>query len=158
MRIGTVTGDEPFDRGRVVMRIARAAIILFVMLDSVRPSASGDTLNEGTAHDCAVAALQCSEVALRRYALSSSETAEKVADVAFEKCSDEWGRYAEFSGKSMDNSAALMEAQANCEKKMGPDCPTKLPGSIYTLQAAKRAFLATAVTEVFDIRAEAKRN
>jgi hypothetical protein len=140
------------------VRIKCAAVVLVIMLNSVRPSISGDTLNEGIAHEYMVDAFQCSETALRRYALSSSETAEKVADVAFEKCSDEWSRYAEFSGKLMGSSATSKEAQANCEKLRGSECPMKLPGSFYMIQAAKRTFLSKAVTEVFDIRADAKKD
>jgi len=139
------------------MQIRCAAVVLFVMLSSVGPSISGDTLNDGIAHEYAVDAFQCSEAALRRYALLSSETAEKVADVAFEKCSDEWSRYAEFSGKLMDSSATSKEERANCERLRGSECPTKLPGSFYMIQAASR-FLSKAVTEVFDIRADAKKD
>jgi hypothetical protein len=137
------------------MGIKCAAVVLFVLLNSVRPSISGDTLNEGIAHEYAVEAFQCSEAALTRYALLSSEAAEKVADVAFEKCSDKWTRYAEFSGKMMDSSTSK-GAQANCEKMRGADCQTALPGSVYLIQAAKRS--SKAVTEVFDIRAEAKKD
>jgi hypothetical protein len=36
-------------------------------------------------------AKKCSDDALRRYALSNAEPAEKVAAIAFEKCSDQWG-------------------------------------------------------------------
>jgi hypothetical protein len=140
------------------MRMKYAAVVLFLILSGIRPSISGDALNEAIAHEYSVDAFQCSETALRQYALSSSETAEKVADAAFEKCSDKWGRYAEFSGKIMESSAVSKEAQANCEKMRGAECPTKLPGSVYMIQAAKRTFLATAVTEVFDIRADAKKN
>ena len=67
-------------------------------------------------------------------------------------------RYAEFSGKLMDGSATSKEAQANCEKMGGADCPTALPGNVYMIQAAKRTFLSKAVTEVFDIRADAKKD
>jgi len=143
--------------GTVLYGIKRAGVVLVVMLNSLCPSISGDTLNEGIAHEYAVEAFQCSEAALRRYALLSSEEAEKVADVAFEKCSDKWSRYVEFSGKSMASTPSK-EAQANCEKMRGADCPTALAGSVYLMQAAKRTFLATAVTEVFDIRADAKKN
>jgi hypothetical protein len=139
------------------MVIKRSAVILFVMLNNVQPSMSGDTVNEGIAHEYAVDAFQCSEAALRRYALSSSEAAEKVADVAFEKCSDKWSRFAEISGKLVDSDTPR-DAQENCEKTRGADCPTPLPGSVYLMQAAKRTFLSTAVTEVFDIRANAKKN
>jgi 23S rRNA maturation mini-RNase III len=139
------------------MRMKYAAVVLFLILSSIRPSISGDALYEAIAHEYIVDAFQCSETALRQYALSSSETAEKVADAAFEKCSDKWSKYAEFSGKSMDSSATLKQAQANCEKMRGSECPSALPGSLYLIQAAKRTFLYKAVTEVFDIRAEAKK-
>ena len=73
------------------MRTEFAAVVLLIVLNSVRPSVSGDTLNEDIAHEYMVDAFKCSETALRRYALLSSEAAEKVAGVAFEKCSDKLG-------------------------------------------------------------------
>jgi hypothetical protein len=100
-------------------------------------------------------ARQCSETALRRYALSSQDPAEKVAQAAFNKCSEQWGRLADVSGRRMDADPITQETQKNCIKYQGDKCPPKLPGRFYVLRAEEAQFTYSATTEVFDIRAEA---
>jgi hypothetical protein len=101
-------------------------------------------------------AKQCSEAGLTSYALSSAEPVEKIAEMAFRKCSDKWSQAVDPVGKQMDASPALQEAQENCIKKLGPSsCPARLPSSVYLMNAAQRTFQYEAVTKVFDIRANA---
>ena len=77
-------------------------------------------------------AKQCSEAALTSYALSSAEPAEKIAEMAFRKCSDKWSEALDPVGKQMDANPELQEAQENCIKKLGPSsCPAPLPSSVY---------------------------
>jgi hypothetical protein len=102
-----------------------------------------------------MAAQQCSETALRRYALSSTDPAEKVAEAAFEKCRELWRIPAEIEGREADTSVAMREGQKNCERLRGSSCPPALPYSVYLLNAAERQFVVNASTKVFDIRAEA---
>jgi hypothetical protein len=136
----------------------RLVSILPVMLAFVTPGLAQDTLDESIAHELAIDAFQCSEAALKPSALADSAVAEVVADAAFEKCSDKWTKYAEFGGKMLDSSGLLKEAQSTCEKARGLDCPAHPSGKYYALQAARRTFLAKAVTLVLDIRADAKKN
>jgi hypothetical protein len=101
-------------------------------------------------------AVRCSKAALRQYALTTSEPAEKVADAAFDKCSEKWGQAAELAGKDPQVISMTAQAQANCIKKLGTDaCPPPMPYSFYFMEAAKRTFRHDAVIEVFDARAEA---
>jgi hypothetical protein len=98
-------------------------------------------------------AKQCSEAALTSYALSSAEPAEKIAEMAFRKCSDKWRRAVEPVGQEMDASPVLKEAQENCIKKLGSSsCPAPLPSIVVLMNAAQRTFQYEAVTKVFDIR------
>jgi hypothetical protein len=100
-------------------------------------------------------AKQCSEAALTSYALPSAEPAEKIAEMAFRKCSDKWRQAVDPVGKQMDANPALQEAQENCIKKLGPSaCPAPLPSIVYLMNAAQRTFQYEAVTKVFDIRAK----
>jgi hypothetical protein len=102
-------------------------------------------------------AKKCSDDALRRYALSNAEPAEKVAAIAFEKCSDQWERAALANAKIMDASPVLKEAQENCVKKLGSSCPPARPSIVYLMDALRRTFQHDAIIQVFDIRAEASR-
>jgi hypothetical protein len=131
-------------------------VTLCVGVALVAPARAEDTLNDSIAHELAIDAFQCSSAALKQYALVGTEAADSVADAAFEKCLDKWVKYADYGGKILDSSGLLKEAQSNCEKLRGLDCPTRLPGSYYTLQAAKRTFVAKAVAQVLDIRTAAK--
>lgn len=101
-------------------------------------------------------ALQCSKAALRQYALFTSEPAEKIADVAFDKCAEKWRKAAEAAGENSQIISMTAQAQANCIKKLGTDaCPPPKPYSFYFMEATKRTFKHDAVIEVFDIRAGA---
>jgi hypothetical protein len=101
-------------------------------------------------------AKQCSEAALTSYALSSAEPAEKIAEMAFRKCSDKWSEAVDPVGQQMDASPAHKEAQENCVRMLGPSsCPVSLPSSVYLMNAAQRTFQYEAETKVFDIRAKA---
>lgn len=101
-------------------------------------------------------AKQCSEDALNSYALSSSEPAEKIAEIAFRKCSDKWREALEPVGQQMDASPTLKEAHETCIKKLGPSsCPAPLPSILHLMNAAQQTFQYDAVTKVFDIRAKA---
>ena len=102
-----------------------------------------------------VDAMQCSESALRRYALSSADPAEKVTQAAFDKCIDLWRRYGESVGRRIDASAETIETQKNCKKFYRNNCPVKLPASLDVINAAEEFFVHDATIEVFDIRAAA---
>jgi hypothetical protein len=96
--------------------------------------------NSAQCGDAFDAARKCSEVALRRYALTSMDTAEKVAQAAFDKCADLWGAAAQELAGELPRSADPMDP-ANRRLIAG--------------KAVERGFLAKATVEVFDIRAEA---
>ncbi|MET4418314.1 hypothetical protein ABIB09_000694 [Bradyrhizobium sp. RT3a] len=64
-------------------------------------------------------AQQCSEAALNSYALSSAEPAEKIAEIAFQKCAERWRKAFEPVGQQMDANPAVREAQETCIKKIG---------------------------------------
>jgi hypothetical protein len=99
-------------------------------------------------------AQQCSETALRRYALSSADPAEKVAEAAFDKCKEPWNRFAEALGSRVDTETR--EAQKNCVKYRGLspwECSGH--GSAIVFNRERELFVRDATTEVFDIRAEA---
>jgi hypothetical protein len=90
------------------------------------------------------AAQKCSEIALRRYALTSMDTAEKVAQAAFDKCADLWGYAAQEIAKEM---ASKLPHSA--------DPMDGLKSRLIADKAVERQFLAKATVKVFDIRAEA---
>lgn len=144
MHSGSGKGDRAV---RITMRWLLSTAVLL--------SSAGVRAETDAEHQLWVAAQQCSETALRRYALSSTEPAEKVAEAAFDKCKDLWQRPTEIEGPKLDASVTLREAQKNCEKLLGSSCPSALPSSFYLMNAARRQFVAHASTEVFDIRAEA---
>jgi hypothetical protein len=131
------------------MRLTLTLSALLIAMSFVRPAVADDAL-WGEAK-------KCSGAALRRYALSNAGAAEKVAAIAFEKCSDQWEKAAEVNAKTMDASPALKEAQENCVKKLGTSCPPALPSIIYIMDALRRTFQHDAIIQVFDIRAEASR-
>jgi hypothetical protein len=115
-------------------------------------------VNRATAGDVLLAdALQCSNATLNQYALSSTDPAEKVAEAAFEKCSDRWREAAEALSRSDQvGNSQVKEAYENCLKKLGYDyCHPTLPPSGYYLNAARRQFEHDAAVKVFDIRAKA---
>jgi hypothetical protein len=103
------------------------------------------------------AAQQCSETVLRRYALSSADSAEKVAQAAFYKCSELWARFADIAGRRVDADPDVQKSHKWClEYPNSPRCPPlRLPSSSYVMDAAHDMFTYKAATEVFDIRAEA---
>ena len=137
---------EPERRKPVRLSVAAAAALLVVLTGC----------HTATAQDAFADALQCSKAALTAYALSSSEPAEKIADVAFDKCSEKWSRAAELAGRDPAVSRTTAEAQENCIKKLGAAaCPNPLPYRVYLTEAAKRTFRHDAVIEVFDLRAKA---
>jgi hypothetical protein len=127
--------------------LAMTGLVRLAVAEDVRPPPRLDPVAD---------AKQCSEAALTSYALSSAEPAEKIAEMAFRKCSDKWSQAVDPVGKQMDASPALQEAQENCIKKLGPSsCPVPLPSSVYLMNAAQQTFQYEAVTKVFDIRAKA---
>jgi hypothetical protein len=88
--------------------------------------------------------------------LSSAEPAEKIGEIAFQKCSEKWREAFDPVGKQMDASPALKEAQENCIKRLGPSsCPAPLPSIVHLMNAAQRTFQHDAVIKVFDLRANA---
>jgi hypothetical protein len=109
------------------------------------------------ADDITSDAIRCSKAALKQYALATSDPAEKVADAAFEKCSEKWRQAAaELASKDPQIESTTKEAHANCIKRLGTDsCPPPMPYTFYLVEAAKRTFKHDAVIEVFDARAEA---
>jgi hypothetical protein len=86
------------------------------------------------------AARKCSEVALHRYALTSMDSAQKVAQAAFDKCADLWGAAAQELSEELPRSDDPMDV---------------VKRRLIAGEAAERGFLAKATDEVFDIRAEA---
>jgi hypothetical protein len=131
-----------------------AALVLLSLLRPVlcfEPGLSADELR------LRETAQQCSEAALRRYALSSADPAEKVAEAAFDKCKEPWNRFAEALGRRVEASAEMREARKNCVKYRGlspSECSG--PGSaFYAFDSERKRFVHDAFTEVFDIRAEA---
>jgi hypothetical protein len=99
------------------------------------------------------AAQECSGTALRRYALSSTDPAEKIAEAAFDKCIDLWQRATDIDAPDVEAVGA--EAQRNCKRLRGSACPPSLPATVYLMDAARRSFVAQATPTVFDVRAEA---
>jgi hypothetical protein len=130
------------------MRLSAAtATTLLGILCSVCTAAAEDAYSD---------ALQCSEAALTRFALSSSDTAESIADMAFDKCSDKWELAAEIAVRNPNVSHLTAEAQDNCIKQLGvAACAQPLPPNVSYMQGAKRLFRHQAATEVLDIRAKA---
>ena len=55
-------------------------------------------------------AKQCSEAALATYALSSAESAEKIAEMAFRKCADKWRQAFDPVGQEMDGKPPRRDA------------------------------------------------
>jgi hypothetical protein len=158
--LGALFNVRLCERFYLAIRVLNCRLVsaLLVVLAFVTPGLAQDTLDESIAHELASDAFQCSDAALKLYALADSETTEIVADAAFEKCSDKWTKYAEFGGEMLDSSGLLKEAQSTCEKARGLNCPAHPSGSYYALQAARRTFLAKAEKLVLEIRADAKKN
>jgi hypothetical protein len=99
-------------------------------------------------------AKKCSAAAVKTYALSNAEPAEKVAEMAFEKCSEEWRKATDWTEKGMQKE--IQVARDDCVKKLGEAaCPTPVPFNIRLMNAARRTFVHNAAIEVFDIRASA---
>ncbi|TPW00436.1 MAG: hypothetical protein USCAAHI_00113 [Beijerinckiaceae bacterium] len=70
---------------------ARTTIYAALVLLSVRgPALCGETDLSADELQLRETAQQRSETVLRRYALSSAELAEKVAEAAFDKCKEPW--------------------------------------------------------------------
>jgi hypothetical protein len=135
--------------GTMETRLTLTLSALLIAASIVRPAIADDALW--------AEAKKCSDDALRRYALSNAEPAEKVTAIAFEKCSDQWERAALANAKIMDTSPVLKEAQENCVKKLGSSCPPARPSIVYLMDALRRTFQHDAIIQVFDIRAEASR-
>jgi hypothetical protein len=128
-----------------------------VLLSLLRPVLCGEPGLSADELQLRETAQQCSEAALRRYALSSADPAEKVAEAAFDKCKEPWNRFAEALGRRVEASAGMREARKNCVKYKGlsaPECSGP-PASFYAFDAERKRFVHDAFTEVFDIRAEA---
>jgi hypothetical protein len=129
-----------------------------VLLSLLRPVLCGETGLSADELQLRETAQQCSETALRRYALSSAEPAEKVAEAAFDKCKEPWNRFAEALGRRIEASAESMEARKKCVKYKGlsvPECSVTGTTSVYVFTSERQRFVHDASTEVFDIRAEA---
>jgi len=129
--------------------MAKPLVLVFVILLATsvnRATAAADALRAD--------ALQCSNAALNQYALSSADPAEKVAEAAFEKCSDRWKEAAEaLSRDDQVGNSQSQEADENClTTKLGY---TYCPPSLYYLNAARQQFEHDAVVKVFEIRAKA---
>jgi len=85
-------------------------------------------------------AQNCSEAALHRYALSSTETAHEIAQAAYDKCATLWGDVAqEMAGPQLPGETG----QEFVKRLLAYD------------HAAQQQFLTHAAVEVFDIRADA---
>jgi hypothetical protein len=129
------------------MRLSAATTILLGVFFSACPATAKDAYSD---------ALQCSEAALTRYALSSSDTPESIADMAFDNCAKKWELAAEIAVRSPNVSHLAAEAQEDCIKQLGvAACAQPLPPNVSYMQAAKRLFRRQAATEVLDIRAKA---
>ena len=128
--------------------MAKHLVLVFVILLATsvnRATAAADALRAD--------ALQCSNAALNQYALSSADPAEKVAEAAFEKCSDRWKEAAEaLSREDQVGNSQVKEGDENCLTKLGY---TYCPPSLYYLNVAHQQFEHDAVVKVFDIRAKA---
>jgi hypothetical protein len=96
--------------------------------------------NTARSADVFEAAQKCSETALRRYALTSMDAAEKVAQAAFDKCADLWGDAAVVIAAGLPRSSDPMDV---------------VNRRLIAGKAVQRGFLAKATVEVFDIRAGA---
>jgi hypothetical protein len=152
-----VTRVTDYMRRRELEYTARTAIYAtLVLLSLVRPVLADLTADELKLRETAQ---QCSETALRRYALSSSaEPAEKVAEAAFNKCKEAWNRFADALSSRIEASAGSMEAQKNCVKYRGlssAECSRMGSTSVFVFDQERQRFIHDASTEVFDIRAEA---
>jgi len=100
---------------RELKRTARRTIYaVLVLLSLPSPVLCGETDLSSDELQLRETAQQCSETALRSFALSSAEPAEKVAEAAFDKCKEPWNRFAEAAGRRIDASAVTREAQKNC--------------------------------------------
>jgi hypothetical protein len=134
------------------------AYAALVLLSLPRPALCGEADLSADELQLRETAQQCSEAALRRYALSSAEPAEKVAEAAFDKCKEHWNQFAAALGSRIEASAGMRETQKNCIKYYGlssPKCSLTVPASFYVFDSARKGFIHDASTEVFDIRAEA---
>jgi hypothetical protein len=86
---------------------------------------------KATAEDAYSDALQCSEATLTRYALTRSDAAESIADMAFEECSEKWEQAAEIAVRNPNVSHLTAEAQENCIKQLGvATCAQPLPPNV----------------------------
>jgi hypothetical protein len=130
---------------------------ILVLLSLVRPVLCGEPGLTADEVQLRETAQQCSETALRRYALSSADPAEKVAEAAFDKCKEPWNRFADALGGRVEASAESREARKNCVKYRGliPECSRTDSASRYAFDSERKGFVRDATTEVFDIRAEA---
>jgi hypothetical protein len=110
-------------------KLISAAILTAAMLATPVMAANNKDHARGEQQPLS-AAMQCSKAALVRYATSSTETADKVADAAFYICKDLWKAYVAAVGSDLTESAAL--------------------------NYAREGFVGRAVPDVFEIRAKAK--
>ena len=142
--------------GEKLMRLSFAVMMTLLAITGLVRLATAEDVRHPPWLDLFADAKQCSEAALTSYALSSAEPAEKIAEMAFRKCSEKWSQAVEPLGKQMDANPARQEAYKNCIDKLGPSsCPVPLPSSVYLMDAAQQSFQNQAVTKVFDLRAKA---
>jgi hypothetical protein len=110
-----------------------------VILSVPRPALCGDAPEQE--NQLWNTANQCSEAALRRYALSSTEPAEKVAEAALDKCKGSWLRPAQTVGRRIE--AETRETQKDCIKFHGASSPmcNRLPPSMFFLDLTRERFV-----------------
>jgi hypothetical protein len=99
---------------------------------------------------------RCSLDALQRYTESSTETAETIAEVAFDRCMELWRRYADAAGSQLEADPGTQRAQQNCIRNFGENDPhcVKRPASTYSMAAAHDSFVHDARIAVFELRSQ----
>jgi hypothetical protein len=117
--------------GEKLMRLSFAVMMTLLAITGLVRLATAEDVRPPPRLDLFTDAKQCSEAALTSYALSSAEPAEKIAEMAFRKCSDKWRQAVEPLGKQMDANPARQEAYKNCIDNLRPSsCPVPLPSSV----------------------------
>ena len=142
-------------RKLLITLVATASISGSALAAQTEPSLTNEELQQQkTMKPYQEAAKQCSEIALRRYALSSTEPAEKVAEAAFDKCSNLWHQLTEAGDRMFMASDIGKETMKNCIKKRGLSYSECLPRPGIALDREREVFVHDSQLEAFDIRAD----
>src|ERR1700740_165756 len=97
--------------GEKLMRLSFAVMMTLLAITGLVRLATAEDVRPPPWLDLFADAKQCSEAALTSYALSSADPAEKIAEMAFRKCSDKWSQAFDPVGKQMDASPEHQGAQ-----------------------------------------------